>query len=316
MKLKVFIDQKELRIMRKKIIITGVFCCMFISLFSQDFMPIWKDKMPNSKGLNIKDSIANERIYQVGTPGVYIFEPSLAENKHAAVLIIPGGGYARLAYQISGFQLAKWFNTFGITAFVLNHRLPQSPDIIESYKAPIQDAQQAIKMIRNHAEKWDIDVNKIGVMGSSAGAHLSACASNFQEDWTETKDTVSHLPNFSILISPVISMNEYVHQGSRDNLLGKDASLDLKNMFSCNLRVTDKTPPAFIAHASDDKAVSPMNSILYFSALNQHRVKLSTLHIFPEGGHSIALRNNPGTTNSWTLLCEEWLYEIGILTKN
>lgn len=284
-------------------------------MFSQDFLPIWSGNMPNSKGLDIKDSIANERVYQVGTPGVYIFESSLAENKHAAVLIIPGGGYARLAYQISGFQLAKWFNTFGITAFVLNHRLPQSPDIVDSYKAPVQDAQQAMKFIRNNAEKWGIDINKVGVMGCSAGAHLSACLSNFQEDWTETKDTVNHLPDFAILISPVISMNQYTHNGSRDNLLGKEAPQSLKDMFSCELRVTDKTPKTFIVHASDDKSVSPMNSILYYSALNRNDIKMSTLHIFPQGGHSIALRNNPGTANTWTFLCENWLYEVGVIKE-
>ncbi len=301
--------------MRKKVIITSFFCCLFISLFAQDFMPVWNSRMPNSKGLHLKDSIANERVYQVAIPGVYVFEPSQAENKHAAVLIIPGGGYARLAYQISGFQLAKWFNTFGVTAFVLNHRLPQSPDVVESYKAPLQDAQQAIKFIRKNAKKWDISPDKVGVMGCSAGGHLSACVSNFQEDWTDTKDTTNHIPDFTILISPVISMDEYVHKGSRDNLLGKEPSQELKNMFSCNLRVTEKTPPAFVVHASDDKSVSPMNSILYYSALIQNKIKLSTLHIYPEGGHSIALRNNPGTTDSWSQLCEAWLSEIGIIPK-
>ena len=103
-------------------LIAGVIQCAS----AQSFHSLWKDNMPNSKGITVKDSIANERVYQVGTPGVYVFEPSIAENKGTAVLIIPGGGYARLAYQISGWQLAKWFNTFGVTAFVLNHRMPQS----------------------------------------------------------------------------------------------------------------------------------------------------------------------------------------------
>lgn len=303
----------------KKIVVIGLLFLLSVHLFSQEFMPVWPGKMPNSKGLVLKDSIANERVYQVGTPGVYVFEPSVSENKKAAVLIIPGGGYARLAYQISGFQLAKWFNTFGITAFVLNHRLPQSPDVIESYKAPIQDAQQAIKFIRSHAEKWNIDINKVGVMGCSAGAHLSACLSNFKDDWTGTEsmtNKVNHIPDFTILVSPVISMGEeYVHKGSRDNLLGKDAPQSLKDMFSCDLRVTENTPPAFVVHASDDKSVSPMNSILYYSALLRNKVKMSTLHIYPEGGHSIALRNNPGTTDGWTRLCEEWLSEVGILPE-
>lgn len=299
-----------------KIFIFALLCSMALSLSAQTFLPIWNNKMPNSKGIMVKDSIANERIYQVGTPGVYVFEPSIAENKHAAVVIIPGGGYARLAYQISGFQLAKWFNTFGVTAFVLNHRLPLSPDVIDSYKAPLQDAQRALRFIRANAEKWNIDVTKIGVMGSSAGGHLSATVSTINEDWSaigDQMDTLSYKPNFTILVSPVISMHEYVHQGSRDNLLGKEASTKLKNLFSCDMQVDAQTPPAFLAHATDDRSVSSMNSILYYSALKKNNISKSTLHIFPEGGHSIALRNNPGTTNSWTMLAEKWLLEIGMI---
>lgn len=295
-----------------------LFCLLSVNTFSQDFVPIWGDKMPNSKGIAVKDSIANERVYQVGTPGVYVFEPSIAENKHAAVVIIPGGGYARLAYQISGFQLAKWFNTFGITAFVLNHRLPQSPDVIESYKAPVQDAQRALKFVRANAEKWNIDISKVGVMGSSAGGHLSACVSTFDEDWSavgDRMDTVSFKPDFTILVSPVVSMYEYAHKGSRNNLLGADAPAALLDMFSCDQRVNDKTPPAFLVHATDDRSVSSMNSILYYSALKKHNVANSTLHIFPRGGHSIALRNNPGSTNHWTALAEAWLLETGIISE-
>ena len=161
----------------KKLVFFLCIVCMTTTVEAQEFIPLWKKgKMPNSRGLNLPDSIANERIYRVGTPGLYLFETSRAENKGAAVIIVPGGGYARLAYQISGFQLAKWFNTMGITAFVLQHRLPQSPDVKTCYKAPLQDIQRAVRYIRAHADRWGIEPQKIGVMGSSAGAHLSACA--------------------------------------------------------------------------------------------------------------------------------------------
>ncbi|MDL2242037.1 alpha/beta hydrolase [Bacteroidales bacterium OttesenSCG-928-L03] len=297
---------------------TRIYLVILISLLSllpflasaQEFIPIWGEEMPNSRGLEITDSIANERVYQVGTPGVYVFETSEAENKNAAVLIIPGGGYVRLAYQISGFQLAKWFNTFGVTAFVLNHRFPQSPDVIDSYKAPLQDAQRAMKFIRANAKTWNIDPERVGAMGSSAGGHLAACLSTFTEDWSnvgEELDKQAFLPNFTLLISPVIDMNEYAHQGSRDNLLGKEASQELKDLFSCHLRVTEDTPPALLIHATNDKSVSSMNSILYYSALKQNRVANASLLIFPEGGHSISLRDNPGITNSWPTLAEDWL---------
>src|SRR5574344_2180749 len=175
-----------------------------INLKAQTFARIWNGNMPNSKGVVVKDSIANERIYQVSNPGVYTFLTSKAENKHAAVLIILGGGYVRLAYEISGFQLAKWFNTIGVNAFVLAHRFPQSPDVKVSYKAPLQDGQRALRYIRAHAKDYQIDMDKIGVMGCSAGGHLSASLSTIGDDWSlvgDSLDTYSCKPNFSILIS-------------------------------------------------------------------------------------------------------------------
>ena len=288
-----------------------------INLKAQTFAGIWNGNMPNSKGVVVKDSIANERIYQVSNPGVYTFLTSKAENKHAAVLIIPGGGYARLAYEISGFQLAKWFNTIGMNAFVLAHRMPQSPDVKVSYKAPLQDGQRALRYIRAHAKEYGIDVDKIGVMGCSAGSHLSACLSTINDDWSavgDSLDVCSYKANFTILISPVISMEDaYVHHGSRDNLLGKNPSKELMDKFSCDKQVNASTPPAFLVHAMDDPAVSCMNSILYFTALKKQNVEGSALHIFPAGKHNIALRNNPLSTNSWSELAELWLKEIGII---
>ena len=300
----------------KKLLICQLCLLFSITAIAQEFISIWQNSMPNSKGLDLKDSIANERIYQVGTPGVYVFETSQAENKGAAVLIIPGGGYARLAYQVSGWQLAKWFNTIGMTAFVLNHRLPQSPDVITSYEAPLADAQRAMRYIRANAGKYGINTNKIGVMGCSAGGHLSATLSTFNEDWglgNDNFDTLAFCPNFSILVSPVISLGEYAHKGSRENLLGKDAQQELIDQFSCHKRVNASTPPAFMVHADNDKSVSPMNSVLYYSALKENGIAGSTIHIFPEGGHNIALRNNPGSTQYWPSLAEAWLYEINIL---
>ena len=301
----------------KKIILSLFFIPLFLSATAQEFIPIWeKGKMPNSRGLNLPDSIANERIYQVGTPGLYLFETSQAENKGAAVVIVPGGGYARLAYQISGFQLAKWFNTMGFTAFVLQHRLPQSPDVETCYQAPLQDMQRALRYIRAHADRWGIDPQRIGVMGSSAGAHLSACAATITDDWSragDSLDTVSFRPDFAILVSPVVSMDEIAHKGSRKNLLGTYDTPAMRDKFSCDKQVSESTPKMFIVHAMDDPAVSCLNSLRLFEALKCHDIKGSSLHIFPNGGHSIALRNNPGSTDDWTRLAEEWLYETDLL---
>ncbi|MDA3613181.1 alpha/beta hydrolase [Polluticaenibacter yanchengensis] len=284
--------------------------------FAQDFLPLWpKGKMPNSKGLPIKDSIANERIYQVGTPGMYVYLPSIQENNGAAVVICPGGGYSRLAYMISGIQLAKWFNTLGISAFVLNYRLPHSPDLVAREYGPLMDAQRAMKLIRANAVKWQIDTARVGILGSSAGGHLAALASNYSKDLTAIKDSIdnrSYLPDFTILISPVIDLGVYAHKGSRTNLLGDQPSDSLVKQFSVQNLVTGKTPVTFIVGAMDDKVVVPMNSLLYYQALLLHNVS-GSYHVFPQGAHAIALRNNPGSTNLWTNLCEEWMKEMKII---
>lgn len=290
---------------------------LFSSAHAQTFIPLWEGNMPNSRHLTVKDSIANERIYSVSTPGIYTFITSKAENKGAAVVIIPGGGYARLAYEISGFQLAKWLNTFGVNAFVLAHRLPQSPDVVCSYKAPLQDGQRAFRYLRAHASDYGIDTKKIGVMGCSAGGHLSACLSTITDDWSAVGDSLDKFnfrPNFAILISPVITMDaKFTHSGSRQNLIGPNPSDELIRKFSCDQQVDTTTPPTFLVHAMDDPAVNCLNSIFYFTALKRAGLSQSTLHIFPAGEHNIALRNNPLTTNTWSHEAELWMREIGII---
>lgn len=283
-----------------------------------EFIPLYpKGKMPNSKGMNLKDSIANERIYRVGIPGMYAFFPSSTENKGAAVLICPGGGYERLAYVISGTQLAKWFNSIGISAFVLNYRLPNSPDLVQREIGPLQDAQRAMKLIRQHSAAWGIKPDKIGVQGSSAGGHLAMLLSVQPKDYAGLKDepdTVSFRPNFAILVSPVVDLGEWAHAGSRKNLLGESPTRELVQQYSNQLQVTAATPPVFIVHAFNDKTVPVKNSLLLADALVSKGVSCS-LHLFPQGGHAIALRNNPGSTEQWTNLCEAWMVEMGFIPK-
>jgi acetyl esterase/lipase len=283
---------------------------------AQDFMPLWpKKKMPNSKGLKLADKIENERILQVGTPGMYTFFTSKEENKGCAVLICPGGGYERLTYLLGGTQLAKWFNTMGITAFVLNYRLPNSPDLQERSMGPAQDAQRAMRLIRAHAAQWKLDPKRIGIMGSSAGGHLAATLGTHPEDVSAIGDSLDRLafaPSFMVRVSPVITMGQYAHAGSRKNLLGENPSAELVAKFSNELHVTAATPPTFLAHAYNDKSVNQRNSLLFYQALVEHDVPAS-LHTFPQGGHAIALRNTPGSAAQWTTLCEAWLLEMGFI---
>lgn len=286
---------------------------------AQEFIPIWPaGHIPNSKHLKLKDSIANERIYRVMLPGMYGFFPGTQENKGAAVVICPGGGYERLAYIISGFQLAKWFNTMGITAFVLNYRLPNSPDLQQREIGPLMDAQRAIRCIRANAQKWGIKPDKVGIMGSSSGGHVAATSGTMNDDVSAIKDSLDkfpYKPNFMILVSPVIDLStSYAHAGSVKNLLGPNPSDELKKHFSAQLQVKADTPPCFIADAVNDKTVDPMNSLLFYQALLQNKVPVS-FHAFPQGAHSIALRNNPGSTELWTSLCEMWMIEMGIIPE-
>jgi len=290
-----------------------------LSATAQNFIQLWqKNHIPDSKKLPLKDSIANERIYRVMNPGMYAFFPGSQENKGAAVVICPGGGYEHLAYVIGGLQLAKWFNTMGISAFVLSYRLPNSPDLKQREIAPLMDAQRAIRYIRANAEKWGIRPDKIGIMGSSSGGHLAASAGTIMDDVSSVKDSldnISYRPDFMILVSPVIDLSTaYAHAGSVKNLLGQNPSEELKKHFSLQLQVNKNTPPCFIADAENDKTVNPMNSLLFYQSLLQNKVPAS-FHVFPQGGHAIALRNNPGSTELWTQLCEAWLIEMNIIPE-
>jgi acetyl esterase/lipase len=298
------------RQIRVLLILIGI---SFLKSQAQEFIPLWPaGKMPNSKGMKIEDSIANDRIYKVGLPGMWKYLPSVQENKGAAVVICPGGGYERLAYNAAGLQIAKWFNTFGVNAFVLKYRLPNSPDLKERQIAPLQDAQRAMRLIRANAVHWGINPDNIGIFGTSAGGHLASTLGTHLEEVSAIDDSLnkfSFRPNFIILISPVIDLGKYAHVGSRDNLLGLNASKELIDKYSTHLQVTSATPPSFIVHADNDKAVPLRNSILFYQALVENNVSAS-FHVFPQGAHSIALRDNPGSTELWTQLCEMWLKEM------
>ena len=285
---------------------------------SQEFIPLWpKGFIPNSDGNTLEDSIANDRIYKVGIPGMWAFFPSVQENRGAAVIICPGGGYQRLAYNASGLQIAKWFNTFGVSAFVLKYRLPNAPHLQNRQIIPLQDAQRAMRIIRAHAQRWGILPDNIGIFGTSAGGHLAATLGTQSEDVSSIKDSldkISFHPNFLILISPVIDLGKFAHVGSRENLLGPKPSEELINKYSPHLHVTSGTPPSFLVHALNDPAVPVRNSILFYQALLDSNVSVS-FHEFPQGAHSIGLRDNPGSTDLWTSLCEMWLKEMGFIPQ-
>lgn len=275
-------------------------------------IPLWS-KIPdaiNATDYKEKENITDGKVQNtslVTIPTLSVFMPAVNKSNQSAVIIFPGGGYQHLAIDKEGTKVAEWFNSIGIAAFVLKYRLPS--DLIMKNKAngPLQDAQEAIRYVRANAAKWNIDAAKIGVLGFSAGGHLaSTLSTHYDEKVYETASKISARPDFSLLIYPVISMqNDITHKGSQTNLLGNNPSQALIDSFSNEKRITAQTPPTFLIHATDDTVVLPENSINYYLGLKKNNVP-AELHIYEKGGHGFGLGVND-TSKYWTRDCYEWL---------
>ena len=211
-----------------------------------------------------------------------------------AIIACPGGGYAGVAATHEGHDMAAWFNAQGITYAVLYYRMPYG-----KHEVPLSDAHRAIRFMRKHADRWAI--RQLGIMGSSAGGHLASTAA--------THFTAETRPDFQILFYPVVTMSENTHQGSKDNLLGKNPDSDLIKLYSNETQVTSQTPPAFIMHSSDDTVVPVDNSINYYMAMVKKGVSAS-MHLYPIGGHGWGYNENFTYKRQWQEELEKWLREI------
>lgn len=279
-------------------------------------IPLWKVIPQEIKAPDYteKEDIKDGKVQstsQVSIPTLSVFLPKGIKQNQTAVVIFPGGGYTHLAIDKEGTKVAEWFNAQGIVAFVLKYRLPNNLIMTNKTVGPLQDAQEAIRVIRLNAAVWNIDPNKIGVMGFSAGGHLASTLSTHYDDRVyETSSKISARPDFSLLIYPVISMeNDITHKGSQISLLGENASQQDIDSFSNEKKVTAQTPPAFLIHATDDNVVLPENSINYYLALKKNGVT-AELHLYEKGGHGFGLGVND-TSKFWTKACEEWLKSNG-----
>ncbi len=281
-------------------------------------LPLWKVipqeiKAPDYKEKEILQDGKVQSTSLVSIPTLSVFLPSGIKENQTAIIILPGGGYQHLAIDKEGTKVAEWFKSLGIVAFVLKYRLPNDQIMTNKTVGPLQDAQEAIRVVRQNAAKWNIDPNKIGIMGFSAGGHLaSTLATHYDDRVYETSSKVSARPDFSLLIYPVISMqNDITHKGSQVSLLGENASQQDIDSFSNEKRVTAQTPPAFLVHATDDGAVLPENSINYYLALKNNKV-VAELHLYENGGHGFGL-GVKDTSKFWTKACEDWLKSNGYL---
>jgi acetyl esterase/lipase len=299
--------------------------CLFLSIGSlpgigQEFvMPLYQGKIPNSKPSKVKEELVHGEhtwLYGVTNPSISVYLPQAKYATGQAIIICPGGGYKLLSYDnhIEGTDVARYFNSLGIAAIVLKYRLPLTETSIEPYNAPLMDAQRAMRIVRKNASKWSVNPNEIGIMGFSAGGHLAASlGTHFDYGNPLSKDSIEHessRPSFMILMYPVISFSRpSLESNSRKNLLAGAESEALLKFFSCELQVNEKTPPAFIAHAEDDKVVSIEHSLLMYEALHNANIA-AELHILPEGGHGFGLINKNQHIASWKYNLELWLKSL------
>ena len=239
-----------------------------------------------------------KRVTGVTHPTLTIFRPAAEKDAHAAVLVCPGGGYKMLAYDYEGEDVAKWLSSIGVTGVVLKYRVPPH-DGVPRWQAPLQDAQRSLSFIRSKAKEWNIDPARIGMLGFSAGGHLTAAAStNYDKrayDRIDAIDDVSCRPDFGIVIYP----GGIVAKGTTD--------------ISPEIRVTDKTPPSFIVQAGDDP-VNSDNSAYYYLALKRAKVP-AELHIYATGGHGFGMKKTGKPSSTWPDRCAEWMAHQGILPQ-
>jgi acetyl esterase/lipase len=289
-----------------------------IALSQNPVLKVWPTGVPGSVKSDSWIEKATEtngvvsRYEKVTDPTLTVFLPIAEKATGTAVLICPGGGYGVLAFDHEGYAIARWLNENGIAAYILKYRLPSDLIMKDKSVGPLQDAQEAMRIIRRNREHYKINPDKIGVIGFSAGGHLaSTLSTHYAEKVYDAKDTTSARPNFSLLIYPVITFDaNFTHAGSRKNLIGDNPSKETIDHFSNELQINAKTPSAFLVHSSDDKAVPVKNSLVYYENLVKNNV-VAEMHIFQKGGHGYGLSVGKGTQSAWPALCIRWLNENG-----
>jgi acetyl esterase/lipase len=266
-------------------------------------LPLWPDGAPGALGKEDKD---------IPTLTPYLPDPGVATG--AAIVICPGGGYAGLA-PYEGHDYALWLNQHGVAGFVLKYRLGSA-----GYRHPImlEDAARAVRLVRARAADWKVDPKRVGIMGSSAGGHLaSTLLTHFDAGKPDAADPVereSSRPDIGILCYAVITMGQFTHEGSKENLLGKHPSPELVRLLSNELQVTPQTPPCFIWHTWEDNVVPVENSLQFAVALRKAGVPFA-LSIYQKGGHGMGLGDKPpfAHPHPWANDCLFWLRVQGFV---
>jgi len=265
---------------------------------------LWPDGAPGAVGDEAVDR-----------PKITVYLAPEGRRTGAAVVVCPGGGYAVVAADHEGKQVAEWLNGLGVSAFVLQYRLGPR----YHHPAPLTDAQRALRLVRYRAGEWGVDPGRLGILGFSAGGHLASTAATLFDTGdpgaTDPVDRMSARPDFAVLCYPVISLKDPVaHSGSRTHLLGENADPELVEKLSTQTRVTATTPPTFLFHTADDQGVPVENSILFFEALKRVGVP-AELHAFAHGRHGVGLAPDDPALSEWPTLCERWMAGLGLLAR-
>lgn len=265
---------------------------------------LWPDGAPGAKGTEDKDQ-----------PFINVWPAAKDKANGAAFVVCPGGGYGGLAADHEGVQVAKWFNGLGVSAFVLHYRLGS-----QGYHFPTQliDVQRAIRHVRANAQQYGIDPNRIGIIGFSAGGHLTSMAATMFDEkpagaTNDAVDQVSARPDVAAPTYPVISMIEdFGHKGSRKNLLGPGDNDELAKHVSTETRVTANTPPIFIFQTDEDAGVPAENAVAFYLACRKNKVP-AELHIYRPGPHGVGLFLGDPVIGTWSGHLRDWLRNQGFL---
>lgn len=299
--------------MRKYFLLLGLIFVLKTAVAQE--LPLYSGKIPNSKDVpDEEERKGNAEVdslaFKVSIPTISVF---LAPNNKngTSVIIFPGGGYGTLLTKREGSDVARAFNKLGVTAFVVKYRLPSERIMVDKSTGPLQDAQQAIKMVREKAKEWKIDPAKIGIMGYSAGGHLAATAgTHFETSYIPNKENTSLRPDFMLLINPVISFTDSIgHTGSRKNLLGENPSEKQIRLFSNEYHISKTTPPTFLVHAGTDVVVPVANSLVFYQNLKRYGAS-GEIHIYSKGEHGFLTYPS---FDEWFGRCVNWMKSMELV---
>jgi acetyl esterase/lipase len=275
---------------------------------------LWPEGVPGLKPNATAEKEDQGRYTNIHHPSMVVYSPPASKANGTAVIYAAGGGYVRVAAGVNGGEVTRWLNSLGITVFMLKYR-----HVEYGQPAPLQDAVRAVRILRSRAAEFGIQPDKIGMLGGSAGAHLTASASTMF-DAPEAKtgaalDKVSGRPDFAVLIFPVITMQDgAVNAGSRKALLGDNPTAEQKHRWSPDEQVTKDTSPTFLIHSSEDNTAVVENSLLYYAAMRKAKAPIE-MHLYPKGPHGSGMDPRLGPTSEWPKHCESWMRFNGWLPK-